>query len=244
MIVILGSTHDDILYFESVMTNHHEETLFDIYKLQYGTIFNQDVVLVYDVYTSYVSGIITSYLLQKHFVSLCIVVGKCISNSPEVLPGDIAITKRVILGDVDQVQEANVKLGQIPHLSRSLESTDELINYLMQALEKRSFSRYETATFISSNAVFDKKEKYQHLVMNDFILGHKGKIVFDCTSGGVFLAAHLNNIPVVGIKVVEKNVNEASTVENYINVLKQYSGVGRAVVTCIGDIGRNDIMRG
>ena len=61
MIVILGSTHDDVLYFESVMTNRRDETLFDIYKLEYGTIFNQDVVLVYDVYTSYVSGIVTDY---------------------------------------------------------------------------------------------------------------------------------------------------------------------------------------
>ena len=42
MIVILGSTHDDILYFESVMTNRRDETLFDIYKLEYGTIFNQE----------------------------------------------------------------------------------------------------------------------------------------------------------------------------------------------------------
>ena len=244
MIVILGSTHDDVLYFESVMTNRRDETLFDIYKLEYGTIFNQDVVLVYDVYTSYVSGIVTDYLLQKHFISLCFVVGKCVAYSPDIKAGDIAISTGVIFGDVNQIVETNSQLGQIPHLPRELPATDEVISYLEQALEKRSFSRHEQALFISGNSIFDKTEKYQHLIMNDFILGYKERVVFDCTSGGVFLASALNKIPVVAIKVVEKSVNEKSTVDTYINVLKQYSGIGRAVVTCIGDIGRNDIMRG
>ena len=244
MIVILGSTHDDVLYFESVMTNRRDETLFDIYKLEYGTIFNQEVVLVYDVYTSYVSGIITDYLLQKHFIALCFVVGKCVAYSPDVKPGDIVISNGLVFGDVDQIRETNAQLGQIPHLPAILPASDEVIAYLETALEKRSFSRHEQALYISSNAVFDKTEKYQHLVMNDFILGHKERVVFDCISGGVFLACNLYKIPAVSIKVVEKTVNEKSTVDNYINVLKQYSGVGRAVVTCIGDIGRNDIMRG
>ena len=244
MIVILGSTHDDILYFESVMTNRRDETLFDIYKLEYGTIFNQDVVLVYDVHTSYVSGIITDYLLQKHFVVLCIVVGKCVSYSPELKAGSIAIASGVVFGDVDQIRDTNSQLGQIPHLPPELKATDEVISYLEQALEKRSFSSHDVALFISSNTLFDKSDRYQHLVMNDYILGRKEKVVFDCISGGVFLTASLYKIPVVGIKVVEKIVNQKSTVDNYINVLKQYSGVGRAVVTCIGDIGRNDIMRG
>ena len=244
MIVILGSTHDDILYFESVMTNRHDETLFDIVKLEYGTIFNQEVVLAFNIYTSYVSGIVTDYLLQKHFVALCFVVGKCVAFSSDVKAGDIAIASGVVFGDVDQVKETNAQIGQIPNMPRELKASDEVIAYLEQALEKRSFSRHEQTLYISSNSILDTTDKYKHLMMNDFILGYKERVVFDCTSGGVFLAAALYKIPVVAIKVVEKSTNEKSTVDKYINVLKQYSGVGRAVVTCIGDIGRNDIMRG
>ena len=79
--------------------------------------------------------------------------------------------------------------------------------------------------------------------MNEYVLGHKANVVFDCLSGGAFLSAALYNIPAVAIKVSEKQVDEPSTAENYIAVLKQYSNIGRAVVTCIGDIGRNDIMK-
>ena len=243
MILILGSTHDDILYFESVMTNKKEEKLLNIYPLTFGSIFNQEVVLVHDVYTSYISSFITSYIIQKYFVVLVFVVGKCVSYSEDVKAGQIAVSKRVILGDVDQVKEANVKLGQIPHLPRSLESSDEVIGYINSALEKRSFASHTIATFISANAILEKKEKIQPLIINDFVLGHKTNIVFDCTSGGVFLSCALYNIPVVAIKVVEKYVDEPSTTDNYIGVLKQYSSVGRAIVTCIGDIGRNDIMK-
>ena len=243
MILIIGSTHDDILYFESVMTNKRQEKLFDIYPLQFGSIFNQEVVLAYDIYTSYISSLVTSYIIQKYFVVLVFAVGKCVSFTNDVKPGDIIVSKRVILGDVDQVKEANVKLGQIPHLPRSLESSEEVIGYITGALEKRSFARYDVATIISSNGILDKTEKVQHLMMNDYVLGHKTNIVFDCTSGGAFLASTIHKIPVVAVKVNERIIDTPSTADNYITVLKQYSNVGRAVVTCIGDIGRNDFLK-
>ena len=139
-------------------------------------------------------------------------------------------------------------LGRKVGMTQVFSKEGKLIPVTVVEVEPNTVMQVKTLEKDGYNAiqlgVFDKKEKYQHLVMNDFILGHKGKIVFDCTSGGVFLASALNKIPVVAIKVVEKSVNEKSTVDTYINVLKQYSGIGRAVVTCIGDIGRNDIMRG
>ena len=243
MILILGSTHDDILYFESVMTNKREEKILNIYPLVFGSIFNQEVVLAYDIYTSYISSFVTSYIIQNYFVVLIFVVGKCVSYSSDIKPGEIAVSKRVILGDVDQIKEANVKLGQIPHLPRSLESSDEVIGYISSALEKRSFARYSLASFISSNRILENSNYIEPLMMDGFILGHKGNIVFDCISGGAFLSATLYNIPVLAIKVSEKQIDQPSTAENYIAVLKQYSSVGRAIVTCIGDIGRNDIMK-
>ena len=197
MILIVGSTHDDILYFENVMTNKKEEKLLGMYPLVFGSIFNQEVVVTYDIYTSYISSFITSYIIQKYFIVLVFVVGKCVAYTSDIKEGEIVVSKRVILGDVDQVKEANVKLGQIPKLSRSLESSDEVIGYISAALEKRSFSKHSIATIISSNGIIDKSEKLKHLIMNDYVLGHKTNIVFDCLSGGAFLSAALYNIPVV-----------------------------------------------
>ena len=100
MILIVGSTHDDILYFESVMTERHEETIFDIYKIQVGKISNQQVILAYDLYTSYMSLLVTNYILNKYFVILVFSVGKCVTYNNDFKCGDIAVSKRVIFGDV------------------------------------------------------------------------------------------------------------------------------------------------
>ena len=42
---------------------------------------------------------------------------------------------------------------------------------------------------------------------------------------------------------VERKIDEKYSTDTYIRVLKHYSDVGKAIVTCIGDIGRNDIIR-
>ena len=51
MILIIGQTHDDILYFENIMHNKENEELFNTIPLITGTIYNQDVCLAYNVYS-------------------------------------------------------------------------------------------------------------------------------------------------------------------------------------------------
>ena len=70
MIMIIGSQHDDILYFESVITNKKEELIMGKFKVTIGTIFNQAVMLVDQVKTNYLSSALTLYLIEKYFVSL------------------------------------------------------------------------------------------------------------------------------------------------------------------------------
>ena len=78
MIMIMGSQHDDILYFESVMSNKKEEVVFGKYKVTIGTIFNQAVLLVDGIKTNYHSSALTLYLVEKYFVILVLVVGRWI----------------------------------------------------------------------------------------------------------------------------------------------------------------------
>lgn len=243
MILIIGSTHDDILYFESVMTERREEVVYDNYKIQIGKIFSQEVTLAYGIYTSYISSLVTNYIISKYFVVLVFVVGKCVTFSDDFKSGDIAVSKRVIIGDVDQVKEANVRMGQLPHFPRSFYIQEDISEIIIHALEKRTFTHFETATFISANVIYDTKEHYNHIYQDGYVLGHKKNVVFDCISGGVCIACHISKIPLIAVKVVEKRVEEKSTADTYINVLKKYSEVGKAIVSAIGDIGSNEIIR-
>lgn len=244
MIMILGSTHDDILYFESVMVNKKEEMILNKYPVQIGTIFNQEVILVYDLFTSYESSLISSYIIEKYFVILIFVVGKCVAFSDNLSGGDIAVSRRVLIGDVNQIQEANVKLGQIPKFPHSFESDPEIIKYLSTSIEKRSFVKYSLCAFISTNVILDTTEKIKNIEMGGYVLGHNRNIVCDCTSGGVALACDIHKVPFIVIKVIERKINQKNSTDSYLKVLKHYSDVGKAIVTCIGDIGRNDIITG
>ena len=244
MILILGSTHDDILYYESVMTERHEETIFGTYTIQIGKIYNQEVVLAYDIYTSYMSSLISNYIIEKYFIILVIVVGKCVTYNTDFKAGEIAVSKRVIIGDVDQVKEANARLGQLPHFPRSFYTPEDISDALLKSLETRSFMKYQTATFISANVIYDNESMIHHISMDGYVLGHKKNVVFDCTSGGVCIACHIAKIPYICIKVVEKRMGEKSTADNYITVLKQYADVGKVVVATIGDISRNEVVGG
>ena len=52
MFLIVGTSHDDILFYETSLKNKREEIILNRYKAQIGTINNQEVMLIHDIYTS------------------------------------------------------------------------------------------------------------------------------------------------------------------------------------------------
>ena len=243
MIMIIGSQHDDILYFESVMSNKREETVLGKYKVKIGTIFNQSVILVDQVKTNYVSSILTLYLVEKYYVFLVFVVGRAIAFTHDIKPGDIAISKYVIAGDVDQVnEEENVKMCQIPGFEQAFVCQDDVIGYLSSAFEKRTYASYKTANFISTSVDYHRIEQVAHFHECEHTMGFGEKVVFDCNSAGVALACQLLKVPFLSIKVVERYLDAPNDIETYIKSINQYINVGKALVTCIGDIGHNEVI--
>ena len=242
MIMIIGSQHDDILYFESVITNKKEELIMGKFKVTIGTIFNQAVMLVDQVKTNYLSSALTLYLIEKYFVILVLVVGRCIAYSKDLKPLDIVISKHVVLGDVDQVNEDNVKYGQVPGFEQVFDASEDVVSYLESAFEKRTFSVYKEANFISTSVDYHKPGQIYDIEEFEHVLGFDNNVVFDTNTGGAALACNLTKVPFVSIKVVERYLDKNSDVNTYLKAMKEYVNIGKAVVTCIGDIGRNEII--
>ena len=242
MIMIMGSQHDDILYFESVISNKREEVVLGKFKVTLGTIFNQAVILVDEVKTNYLSSALTLYLIEKYFVILVLVVGRCISFSPDIKPLEIAISKNIIAGDVDQVNEENVKMGQIPGFEQVFECSKDVIEYLFNAFEKRTFSTYKVANYVSTSVDIHNAYQISGIREFDHVLGFESGVVFDCNSAGVAMAASICKVPFVSIKVVERRITDKNNIETYIAALKEYVNIGKAIVTCIGDIGSNEVI--
>ena len=244
MILIVGSQHDDILYFESVMSNKKQEMILGQYPVTIGTIFNQGVVLIDQVKTNYVSSALVLHLIEKYFIFLIFNVGRCVAFTHDIKPLEIAISKRTVAGDVDQVNEDNVKYAQIPGFEQVFVTQDDIIGYLSDAFEKRTYSKVKVSNFISTSVEYHRSEQVNHLKECEHLLGFANNIVFDSNSAGLALAASLKKIAFISVKVVERYIDGNKDINTYLKALKEYTNIGKAVVTCIGDIGHNEVIEG
>lgn len=244
MILIVGSTKDDTLYFESVMTSKRNEKLFGRYDLIFGNIFNQEVCLLTGVFTSYISSICVSHLLEKYFIILVFVVGKATAFSEDLNIGDIVVSRRLFVSDVDLIEETNSKLGQIPGFPSVFETPVDVITYANDALESRTMVPHKTGTFVSGNISYSNIEQMKAFNVEDQLFGHNRCVALDTIAGGVGIACNIYKVPFIAMKVVSKRFGNRQSAKDYSLVLKNYAAVGKGIVNTIGDIGRNDVLRG
>ena len=243
MIMILGSSHDDILYFESIMTQKKHDMVFGRYPITFGRLFNQDVVLVSEVYTNYMSNAITLHLINKYLILLVFVVGTCVAYSDDVKFGEIAISKQVFLSDVDQIGNRPVKLGQIPNGFPQFYKTDNGVKECVdRSFGLRTFVNHFDASFISSNTYYTREEQIAPFLTLGELAPVKKHVVLDSTYGGVALACYISNISCISLKVVETHFTTPMDYIDYSKILESFSAVGKIVVSSIGDIGRTDIL--
>ena len=113
MILILGSVYDDVLYFDTQLKKRREETFKDHFKIIFGELYGQNVVLAYNIFTNYMSSVVTTYLISKYDVIAVINVGsvRCLDDFKE---GDIVYSETLFLGDADVSVFEKVKKGQVP----------------------------------------------------------------------------------------------------------------------------------
>lgn len=241
MIAIIGSNHDDILYFETVMKNKTTETVLNHFEATIGTIFNQEVLILHGANTSILSSALTTYLCSKYYLDLIIVVGRCFAISKKLKLGDIIISNKILNVDIDLIDEHGVLLGQIPELPQIYEVQNDIIGYLEEGLNKRVFSNGKRVTVLSSDDLsHDNLLKIQEKEKDN----NEESFVVDSISGGIAVGSYLAKVPFVVIKTVETVLGEQWNVENYIQVLDTYVNMDKAVVSAIGDIGRNDVIIG
>lgn len=244
MILIIGSTHDDLLYFESVMTRRRNEKILDHFPVVFGNIFNQEVCLLEGVYSNYVSSMLALEIIHKYYVILVFVVGRCTALTSNWKLGDIAVSRYTITGDVDLMLESESRLGQIPGCPAFYVSQDDIVGYFMAQAERRIDASFRLATYVSMNASYASKSQLDVMLSGDRAFGTNDCLVMDNSLGGVAVACHFSHVPFLGIKVVSRFLDEPYTVEEYATTLRKYIDLGKAVVSTIGDIGRSDLLGG
>ena len=245
MILIIGSNHDDVIYFQSALKDAREEVILNKYRAKIGTILNQSIMVLQDVYTSYVSSALLTYIVEKYYVLMVFSVGTCFAQSKNLKVGDIAISEFATFGDVDQIRMIKgTGLGQIPGYPQMFFSHKELIKNMEEALNSIGENNYTLCTFMNSSYYRRDKQLIEELSLEDSVANKNKTTVLDGTTTGIALACHLFDIPYLAIKIVEGQAGEKTSLEDYMKVLEQYGVVGKAIVVCIGELSRNDVLRG
>ena len=241
MIVILGDTHDDILYFDSVLANKKQEVLMNRYKVSIGTIFSQEVIVVHEMVTSVLTSAVLSHILDKYYIDLVISVGRCVSVSRRYKNGDIALSSKVVDINVDLTLFKDVGLSQIPGFDREFMVQDDILGYVATSLEKRERIDYHKVTFLSSDNLSKDIQRYltEH---NSIFADRDDSFVIDHNSSGVAVASTLRSVPFIVVKVIENKIDQSSSLDSYTKVLSSYIDLGKAVITTINNIGRSDIL--
>ena len=243
MIVIVGDSQDDVLYFETVLANKKEEIIMNRFKLSIGTIFSQGVIVLSGMSTSILTSSVITYILNNYYVDLVINVGKCLNASDKAKPGNIALASEVIDANVDLSIFKDVGMAQIPGFSREFLVQDDIYHYLAGSLEKRPNIDFERAVFLSTDNLSMEMVKYlkEHNTMFNRTDAH---FVIDSNSSGIAVACTLKSVPFVVAKVIESSFDQTSNLSTYSNVLQRYIDLGKAVISTINDIGRTDILEG
>ena len=242
MIAIIGASHDDVLYFEKVLFNRREENIVNRFNAYIGTIFNQEILVISGLYSSILSSAVITQILTKYYVDLVINVGKCYGVDGETKTGDVAISESIINANLDFSLIKNVGLGQLPGFKKEFKVQNDIIGYLKQGVNKRTYVRSYSSIYFSSDNLSEENKKMISINRSLFGLTDE-RIVIDHNSSGIALACTLKDVPYVSIKVVENKYNTEETLEDYLNVLDRYIDLGKAVVSTIGDISRNDILK-
>ena len=242
MIAIVGAAHDDILYFESVMSDKKKETILNRYEMTIGMIFNQEVLLINGLYTSVLSSAIMTHILSHYYINLVINVGKCVSVSKKYKDGDIVISNKVIDVNCDLTTVQNVELGQIPGFDRVFDVQSDIISYMKSGFNKRTYAHSSEGCFLSSDNL--SLQTLDFLQNRKEIFGERDNLILDSNSAGIALGSKLCDVPFICVKVVECSLGDHSNIESYLKVLDCYINLGKAVVSTIGDIGRKDILKG
>ena len=83
----------------------------------------------------------------------------------------------------------------------------------------------------------------KNISKDEKLISSRDDIVIDGESAGIALVSYLCDVPFITVKVVEGKAGVKLELNSYLNILRQYAVIGKAVVSCIGEISRQDILR-
>lgn len=236
MILIIGTTQDDILYFKNRLKISEENKIAMKHPYYVGSFAGKNVCLAHTGYSNIASAIITSFMITKYKPYIVISVGSVASISPNLHQGDLFIAERLHLGDMDLTALGNAKYGQIKDLPVFYSSEDDYIR-LIQTLNSRTENlNIGRGPLVSVNTFHTNQKAANELIKKNF--SHiENKIALDTESGGVVSACFIHDVPWLLLKAVTYEVGKDNQLLSALRIgLEAQPHIGSLIETLLEEL--------
>ncbi|MFA6755851.1 MAG: hypothetical protein WCR97_05100 [Bacilli bacterium] len=242
MILIFGSSKDDILYFDAKTRKKKYEHFYKDATLITGVLAGQEVCIAYGINTNYLSSTFLTTIIDRYqSIVVVINVGMARAYTKDLKPQDLFISESICLGDVNLTNNSRVKLCEIPNVPQFMLSDIYLTGICHTMADQLNIKNIKFGTLISSNNYYEKKEELSSIGYEGELLGINKKIALDCEAGGMAIVCQWFDIPFISIKVIQYEIGkETYSRDNLIGALGQYSNIGKLVCAIISEICRNE----
>lgn len=215
MILILGTTPDDIIYFQNRMKLEKSGSIRGIHPYYVGRFADKDICVTFTGNSSLMSATITSYMITKFDPYVVFAVGTVYSASDGLKQGDYFIAERVYLGDVDYSAFEDLQFSQVIHMSNYYTSEDSYIKHLERLNSTAGNLTIMRGPLISMNRFFvDRKQAQKVIDRQESYLG--GRTAFDTEMGGIVASCRFYEVPWILLKAVSYEIGKDDQLLSFV----------------------------
>ncbi|MCQ2742810.1 MAG: hypothetical protein MJ239_05900 [Bacilli bacterium] len=237
MILIVGQTEDDILYFRSRFTGGEKtDSLPGGIRAYVGAFGNEDMVIAATGVGVLPAAIATSSLIDKYDPYLVVNVGTVISIAPNLHQGDIVLGERYYLKNVDFSLLTGDEYGAFPGGAPYLTFVKEVSNNARDAAYDVTSKYIARGYILSGDDVDVTKDVYEKIVKEHYASAKNLMVAYDSSSYGVAFAASSRKISLLTLRVVGVEAGKPDTLLSYKRAtLESMSDIGSILAQLLID---------
>lgn len=215
MILLVGTTPDDILYYKNRMKITKKAEIHPGHPYYLGRFANKDIALTYTGNSNLMSAVISSYMIKTYEPYVVIAIGSLYSASQKLKQGDLFIAERLYMGDVDYASFEDLHFAQALHMQSYYTTEEEYIKYI-EILNSQSHNlTLVRGPLISMNKFYVDFDAAQKVVKKqESFLG--GAVAFDTEAGGIVAACNFFQTPWLLLKSISYEIGNDKQVISFV----------------------------
>jgi len=237
MILIIGTTEDDIFYFMNRMKITEKNTIATKFPYYVGTFAGKDICLAYTGYSNIASAVVASYMIDRYKPYIVICVGTVSGYSENLHQSELFIAERVYLGDIDFTPlGGNVRYGQIKEMPAFFSSEDDYVKLIETINSRTENLRIGRGPLISTNVFFKNRKKANELLNSNFAY-IESTTAFDTESGGIIAACYIHEVPWLLLKAVNYEIGHDEQLLSSLRVgIEAQPHIGSLIETLLEEL--------